>query len=235
MHSGSEVYQLHSICVEWEELATKVKGFVKIAYWDTEKSGQAPPVLGEIRGTPTIKLLRPKRKAKTNKAKDVVDYNMERKADDMTTFALDLMPSFVERIIGTEDFTKFKNKAAKYGLPMMLFFSEDRRIMNEMKFLSTEFRKRVLVAQIPFTKKENKNIFFEYGVRGQALLVVPPDGGELVTFDGKWNVHRLQTFFSEHALKEEVKPKQPADANDEEEKVLGSKEDTKKEKVKTEL
>ncbi len=68
---------------EWEELASKVKGFVKIAYWDTEKnSGPAPFVLGEIRGTPTIKLLRPKRKAKTNKQKDVVDYNMERKAAD---------------------------------------------------------------------------------------------------------------------------------------------------------
>jgi hypothetical protein len=59
-----------------------VKGLVKIAYWDTEKSGSAPGILGEIRGTPTIKLLRPKRKAKTNKQKDVVDYNMERKADD---------------------------------------------------------------------------------------------------------------------------------------------------------
>ena len=59
-----------------------MKGFVKIAYWDTEKSGQAPQILGEIRGTPTIKLLRPKRKAKANKQKDVVDYNMERKAAD---------------------------------------------------------------------------------------------------------------------------------------------------------
>ena len=67
---------------EWEELATKVKGLVKIAYWDTEKSGAAPSILGEIRGTPTIKLLRPKRKAKTNRQKDVVDYNMDRKADD---------------------------------------------------------------------------------------------------------------------------------------------------------
>ena len=59
-----------------------MKGFVKIAYWDTEKSGPVPNILGEIRGTPTIKLLRPKRKAKKNKQKDVVDYNMERKADD---------------------------------------------------------------------------------------------------------------------------------------------------------
>ena len=67
---------------EWEELASRVKGFVKIAYWDTEKSGAVPSILGEIRGTPTIKLLKPKRKAKTNKQKDVLDYNMERKASD---------------------------------------------------------------------------------------------------------------------------------------------------------
>ncbi len=66
----------------------------------------------------------------------------------VATFALDLMPSFVERVNGPEDFEKFKTKATKYGLPMMLFFSEDRRILNEMKFLSTEFRRRVLVAQV---------------------------------------------------------------------------------------
>ncbi|KAL7524829.1 hypothetical protein ACHAXR_002085, partial [Thalassiosira sp. AJA248-18] len=233
---------------EWEELASKVKGFVKIAYWDTEKSGSAPNILGEIRGTPTIKLIKPKRKAKTNKQKDVVDYNMERKADDMSSFALDLMPSFVERVNGPEDFEKFKNKAKKFGLPMMLFFSEDRRILNEMKFLSTEFRRRVLIAQIPFTKKENKNLFFEYGVRGRALLVVPPssaDGDEqdefrgdnqspdVVVFDGKWSLHRLQSFFSEHALKTEVKPK-PAEAKTED-KEDKQTEPAEKEKVKTEL
>lgn len=122
-----------------------------------------PGILGEIRGTPTIKLLVPKRKSRTNKQKNVVDYNMERKADDMKQFALDSMPSFVERINGAEDFEKFKTKAQKYELPMMLVFSEDRRVMNEMKFLSTEFRRRILVGHISSSKKENKNIFFEYG------------------------------------------------------------------------
>lgn len=147
------------------------------------------------------------------------------------------MPSFVERINGHQDFQKFKSKAIKFGLPMMLFFSEDRRLLNEMKFLSTQFRRRVLIAHISFTKKENKNIFFEYGVRGQALLVVPPtkgdsevvldDGEEIanvVTFDGRWNLHRLSSFFSEHALKSEVTPEsKEKDAS------------TKTEKVKTEL
>lgn len=219
-------------------MATKVKGFVKIAYWDTEKSGPVPAVLGEIRGTPTIKLLVPKRKARTNKQKNVVDYNMERKADDMKQFALDSMPSFVERISGPDDFDKFQAKANKYGLPMMLVFSENRLVMNEMKYLSTEFRRRVLVAHISLSKKENRNIFFEYGVRGQALITIPPtDGGEvkqsLVTFDGKWNLHRLRSFFAEHALKTEVKPKpKPDEEAKTKEEDLPSKQ---KQKIKTEL
>lgn len=157
------------------------------------------------------------------------------------------MPSFVERVNGPEDFEKFKNKANKFGLPMFLFFSQDRRILNEMKFLSTEFRRKVLIAQIPFTKKENKNIFFEYGVRGQALLVVPPssideEGNQKqqseIVFDGKWSLHRLQTFFAEHALKEEVKPPKPtAEKPKSEDTGEKKKEETeaKKESVKTEL
>jgi hypothetical protein len=228
-------------------LAKKVKGYVKIAYWDTEKSGSAPGILGEIKGTPTIKLLKPKRKAKTNKQKDVVDYNMERKVDAMSTFALDLMPSFVERINGPEEFEKFKIKAEKYGLPMFLFFSSDRRIGNEMKYFSTEYRRRVLIAQIAYTKKENKSIFLEYGVRGQALLVVPPSttanteddvsegshNKQLIAYDGKWNLHRLQTFFTEHALKSEVKAKLEASSKMEEK--MKDEAVTKENVVKTEL
>lgn len=90
----------------------------------------------------------------------------------------------------------------------------------------------------------HKNIFFEYGVRGQALLVVPPsetkEGGEgesqqpdAVVFDGKWSLHRLQSFFSEHALKEAVKPPTPTDkAAEEKDKKAES---DKKDRVKTEL
>lgn len=48
----------------------------------------------------------------------------------------------------------------------------------------------------------------------------------LITFDGKWALHRLQSFFYTHALKSEVKPN-PAVKADTEEKV--------QETVKTEL
>ena len=69
------------------------------------------------------------------------------------------------------------------------------------------------------------------GVRGQALIAVTQveDKG-LITFDGKWNLHRIKNFFSEHALKSEVKPKTKTD---EERKVKDDEE--MKQKVKTEL
>ena len=158
----------------------------------------------------------------------------------VSSFALDLMPSFVERINGPDDFEKFKEKATKYGLPMMLSFSFDRQVMNELKYLSTEFRRRVLIAHISFTKTENKEIFYKYGVRGQSLMVEDPtdtDSGEsgqyAVTFDGKWNLHRLTSFFSEHALESEVTPKP---ITDDKASVDKKKKDAteKTEKVKTE-
>jgi hypothetical protein len=90
----------------------------------------------------------------------------------------------------------------------------------------------LLIAQIAYTKQENKSIFLEYGVRGQALLVVPPsttanteddisegrDNKQLIAYDDndKWNLHQLQNFFTEHALKSEVKAKLDASSKMEE-------------------
>jgi hypothetical protein len=116
-----------------------------------------------------------------------------------------------------------------------------------MKYFSTEYRRRVLIAQIAYTKKENKSIFLEYGVRGQALLVVPPsttantedgvsegrDNKQPIAYNGKWNLHRLQTFFTEHALKSEVKAK--LDASSKLEEKMNDEAVTKENVVKTEL
>jgi hypothetical protein len=69
------------------------------------------------------------------------------------------------------------------------------------------------------------------GVRGQALIAVPQvESKGLITFDGKWNLNRIQSFFSEHALKSEVKPKTKTG---EERKVKDDEE--RKQKIKTEL
>ena len=105
---------------EWEKLAKKLNKQVKIAAWDTER-GNPPPIIGQISGTPTIKLFKPQ--GKKNK-KVMLDYNGERKAKAMIKFAVEQMPNFVERINGLPSFEKFEQKADKYGLPKVSFCTE---------------------------------------------------------------------------------------------------------------
>lgn len=227
-----------------------MKGFVKIAYWDTGNNEPVPQILGQIKGTPTIKLVKPKRKGKNNKQKQVIDYNLARTADELSTFAFNSMPSFVERVNSPEDYEKIQNKANKFGLPLFIAFSG--RNLNEFKYLSTEFRRRVLITQIG-TKKELKELYFKFGVmiNGKALLVVPPSEDEDVAdssqraisfaYDKKWTLNSLQTFFDEHALSTEVKPKPKEETKkedppgSEEKKQEVKTEKVKTEKVKTEL
>lgn len=169
-----------------------------------------------------------------------MDYNGPRQASDLSTFALNSMPNFVERVSAPEDYERIQAKADRFGLPLFLVFSG--RLTNEFKWLSTEYRRRVLVAQVG-TKKELKELYFKFGViiNGKAVLVVPPaeEGGDAVegsqravSFDGKWVMHRLQPFFKEHALETEVKPKPKEETKKEEEPAAPEEE---KQKVKTEL
>ena len=85
-----------------------MKGTVKVAYWDTQQGGRPPRLLGEIKGTPTIKLFKPRpKKNPTNKRKIVLDYNYERKAKALKQFALGHIPSFVEAVASDADFDKY--------------------------------------------------------------------------------------------------------------------------------
>lgn len=135
-----------------------MKGAVKIAYWDTAQ-GNPPRLVGQIRGTPTIKFLYPSKKNKrtTNKKKIVSDYNGERKADAMYDFAAGRMPNGILRIDSAKDFAKFAAKADKYALPKILLITREGRTTVEAKSLSTEVRRRALVGLIR-ASKPNKDI-----------------------------------------------------------------------------
>lgn len=77
-----------------------MKGTVKIAYWDTEQGANPPRLIGQIKGTPTIKFIYPndkKNKANTNKKKIVVDYQGARELKPMMDYAESKMPSYVEK------------------------------------------------------------------------------------------------------------------------------------------
>lgn len=197
---------------EWEKLASVIKGTAKIAYWDTEQRSRPPPLLGEIKGTPTIRLFKPKAKQGGGTGvskKVVVDYQYERKASHLKKFLDEQMPNFLERINGKSSFEAFQEKAKRNGLPQALLFTSKPNTSSLSKYLSVEFRRRILIAEIPPTKN-NKNIMEAYGIVADklpALLVIPPNTSseEAVRYEKTdFTRRRLYSFLSGHALKDKV-------------------------------
>jgi hypothetical protein len=88
-------------------------------------------LLGEIKGTPTIRLYTPKKKQKpgSNVQKVVNDYQYERKAVDMKRFLDAEMPDFVEKVKDPDGLVKFQNKAARNKLPQVLLFLPKRILL----------------------------------------------------------------------------------------------------------
>lgn len=216
---------------------------MKVAYWDTEQTGSRPRLLGEVKGTPTIRLYKPKAKqGNSNSKKVVLDYNQERKAKDMKTFVDYAMPDFIEHVKGEKGLTAFEEKAARNGLPQALLFTSKAGTKPLTKFLSAEFRRRLLLAQVE-PSKPNQAAIDKYGITDfPALVVVLPgeDGGEgeVVRYDGKsFAKPKVEMFLSTHALKQavEVKKKPPAQEEEGEKKEAPKKESPKMESPKSEL
>lgn len=225
-----------------------MKGNVKIAYWDTEQGGAPPRLLGDFKGTPTIRLFNPKKKqGNSNKKKAVLDYNNERKAKDMKQFVEGNMPTFIEPISGGKTgLSSFAAKAERNGLPQALLFTSKAKTLSMTKFLSTEFRRRLLIAEIHPTKP-NKEIMELYGITDlPALIIIPPASSadsplDPIRYEGDgFQKHKLQSFLSTHALKDPVLPKKKEDKKKEKEEVIVDDDTNEKkgqtpEPVKTEL
>lgn len=210
-----------------------------MAYWDTEQGGARPRLLGEVKGTPTIRLYKPKAKqGNSNTKKVVLDYNQERKAKDMKKFVDYAMPDFIEHVKGGNGLLAFEEKALRNGLPQVLLFTSKAGTKPLTKFLSAEFRRRLLLGQVEPTKP-NQAVLDKYGIAElPALVIIPPpteEGGgesEIIHYDGKsFAREELQAFLSKHALEKavEVKKKKPVEAAD------GGEAPLKEESAKSEL
>ena len=210
-------------------MAAAVKGTIKIAYWDTEQASRRPTLLGEIQGTPTIRFYKPKPKQGPSNTKKIVqDYQYERKATEIKKWLDNQMPSFVEAIRGTAGLTKFREKAERNGLPQVLLFTSKANTSPLTKYLSTEFRRRLLLGEI-YPTKTNQELLKEYDLVENenlpALFVIPVNGTEPVRYEGEgFNRMKLHNFLATHALKTPVAPKKKEE-----------KEETKEKPVHTEL
>jgi hypothetical protein len=168
-------------------------------YW--EKSRVHPPFDSTSRkGT----------KVTATSKKIVMDYNMERKAKDMKQFLDYNMPSYIEQVSGSLD--KFEEKADRNGLPKAILFTSKAKTASMTKYLSTEFRRRLLIAEV-YPTKPNKALMDKYGVTDlPALIVLPPANEEgiqeePIRYEGGpdgFTKNKLQNFLSKHALKTKV-------------------------------
>lgn len=192
-----------------------------IAYWDTEGGSRPPRLLGEYQGTPTIRLFKPKKKQrnpKTHSEKLVLDYQHgERNVKDLTKFLEYQIPNYVERVkFGMDDYHKLQRKAAKYGLPIAVVFTSKATTSTNIKWLSTEFRRRLLLVEVPPVAK-NQHVHDELILGSRtttlpALYIIPPSPGEateaeatIIKYDGKdFKRRNLQDFLQKHALSEPV-------------------------------
>jgi len=168
-------------------------------------------LLGEYKGTPTIRLFVPKRKPKkagSVSEKTVLDYQHgERTSKDMKTFLEHQLPSYSERVkFGREDYDRFSRKAKRFGLPLVVVFTTKTKTSTSIKWLSAEYRRKLLILEVPPTDK-NKGLREELflGSSDEAddaasLYVVAPDG-TVHTYEGDSFARRkLQDFLKGHAL-----------------------------------
>jgi len=181
-----------------------MEGHVKIAYWDTAQ-GNPPRLFGQIKGTPTIKFVTPSKKNKrtSNKKKSIADYNGERKAPAMIDYARSRMPNYITRLKSAADLPAFIEKADKYALPKVLLFTKAKTTQTLTKHLSTEFRRRALVATVKLSKANMELIKkFKVDKKANNVLMVLGDGdAEPTVFDKKFNMKHSLKFLGEHCLK----------------------------------
>lgn len=161
--------------------------------------------MGQIKGTPTIKFIRPKKKNKrgSNKRKSLSDYNGERKFDGLVEYAEYMQPSHVIKVTGEKEFAKFAAKADSYALPMVLLFTKSRKTSVELKALSSEFRRRLLIGEVRMSKP-NQALIAKFGVDSTSenqLVVLSDSSAEpLLKAVNKFKFKRAVSFLSKHAL-----------------------------------
>jgi len=185
-------------------LAGKANGAFKVAYWDTAQGNPPQSLIGQIRGTPTIKFIVPSKKNKrtSNKKKSVKDYNGERKVGAMFAYAKNMMPSYLTKIDSAAQLGKFEAKAEKYFLPKVLLFTKARSTQIITKALSTEFRRRALIGKVKLSKA-NIDLVKKYKVNTKMnnVLMVLKEGGEMpVVMDSKFTLAKAKKFLKIHAL-----------------------------------
>lgn len=158
-----------------------------------------------MKGTPTIRLFKPKQKKnRFNRKKIVLDYNYERKKKDMKRFIDANLANHVEKIKDMSSLEKFVDKADRHGLPKALVFSKSKSTTPLLKYASTEYRRRMLIGLVKMTKN-TESISSKFGISDLPAMLVLKQNDEVVKYTKKgFSFHKVVNFLGEHALKKPV-------------------------------
>ena len=158
----------------------------------------------------------PSRKSARNE-KTAVDHEQAREVKDLVRFATSRMPNFVERVGTLKELEAVQAKAAEWGLPIALVLSSSGGTASTLKALSTEYRRRLIVAE--HKAKQGSEVAALLGVASfPAVLGFKAAGGDgaPVRLEKEPTFHRLDAFFRKLALPKPVLKKPATHAAKEE-------------------
>jgi hypothetical protein len=139
----------------------------------------------DIERTPVIKLYAP-RKDEPFSEKDVIvyDWYSKRKVGnskyvdygklhlDLFQFTREFLHDYTEYVQGEEHLQRLQETAQQRGIPLVLFFPHKPRTYDLTKYLSTEYRDRLLFAQV-FPCAQNRPIAERYSVNVDDPIQLP--------------------------------------------------------------
>lgn len=130
----------------WAAVAHQLRHEVRVGYWEAETNGRPGPLLGPVNATPTIRALVP---SADGRPKQLVTYEGDRSAEDLTRFARALMPGDVEILDSKDKWTRLTS--TRGFLPLLLVVTSraaDHVAAPMLKALAAQFDGRARVCEL---------------------------------------------------------------------------------------
>jgi hypothetical protein len=158
-------------------------------YFNADTDGPWPSMkqdnFRDIEQTPVIKLYVP-RKHEPFSEKDVITYDWKSKRKvgnskyvdfgklhvDLFQFTKEFLHDYTEIVRGEEHLQLLQETAQRQGMPLVLFFPHKARTYALTKYLSTEYRDRLIYAQV-FPSEPNRSIAERFSVNVDDPIQLP--------------------------------------------------------------
>lgn len=178
---------------QYEKAATSLQGLAKVAAvnCDEDVNKQFCGKMG-IQGFPTLKIVKPSKKAGSKPV--VEDYNGERTAKAIARAVKDKMPNRVARL--KDD--KFQEWLAKdTNKAKAIFFSDKSLVPSLVKALAIEFRDGI---DIGFARPADKSVTEHFRIDSTpSLILIEKKDEEPVRFTGSFDKAEIVEFLSRAA------------------------------------